>query len=60
MFDVITIGEALVEIMRPDRGQPLDGPGEFRGPFTSGAPALLPSPNKGLWKGHRRHTRLTY
>ena len=41
MFDVITIGEALVEIMRPNRDQPLDLPGEFLGPFASGAPAIF-------------------
>ncbi len=41
MFDVITVGEALVEIMRPDRDQPLDLPGEFLGPFASGAPAIF-------------------
>jgi sugar/nucleoside kinase (ribokinase family) len=41
MFDVITVGEALVEIMRPDRDQPLDTTGLFRGPFASGAPAIF-------------------
>ncbi|MCI0398954.1 MAG: sugar kinase [Chloroflexi bacterium] len=41
MFDVLTVGEALVEIMRPDRDQPLDKPGEFLGPFASGAPAIF-------------------
>jgi len=38
---VITLGEILVEIMRPSAGQPLDHPGEFRGPFASGAPAIF-------------------
>ena len=38
---VITLGEILVEIMRPASGQPLDHPGEFRGPFASGAPAIF-------------------
>jgi sugar/nucleoside kinase (ribokinase family) len=38
---VITLGEILVEIMRPTSGQPLDRPGEFRGPFASGAPAIF-------------------
>ena len=38
---VITLGEILVEIMRPTAGQPLDRPGEFRGPFASGAPAIF-------------------
>jgi sugar/nucleoside kinase (ribokinase family) len=37
----ISIGEALVEIMRPSTGQPLDRPGEFVGPFASGAPAIM-------------------
>ena len=41
MPKVITIGEALVEIMRSSAGQPLDVPGEFRGPFASGAPAIF-------------------
>jgi sugar/nucleoside kinase (ribokinase family) len=41
MFTVITIGEALVEIMRPSAGQPLDITGEFHGPFASGAPAIF-------------------
>lgn len=38
---IISIGEALVEIMRPEVGQPLDRPGDFRGPFASGAPAIF-------------------
>lgn len=41
MAEIITIGEILVEIMRPSVGQPLDRPGEFRGPFASGAPAIF-------------------
>lgn len=41
MANVVSIGEALVEIMRPSVGQPLDYPGEFRGPFASGAPAIF-------------------
>ena len=41
MPDFVTIGEALVEIMRPDRDWPLDRPGEFLGPFASGAPAIF-------------------
>ncbi|MEA3441830.1 MAG: sugar kinase [Chloroflexota bacterium] len=41
MHEVITIGEAIVEIMRPSAGQPLDTEGEFRGPFASGAPAIF-------------------
>jgi sugar/nucleoside kinase (ribokinase family) len=39
--DIITIGEILVEIMRPAAGQPLDRTGDFRGPFASGAPAIF-------------------
>ena len=41
MAEIITLGEILVEIMRPAAGQPLDRPGEFRGPFASGAPAIF-------------------
>jgi len=41
MPEIITLGEVLVEIMRPVAGQPLDQPGEFRGPFASGAPAIF-------------------
>ncbi len=39
--EIIAIGEALVEIMRPRRGLPLDRPGPFEGPFPSGAPAIF-------------------
>jgi sugar/nucleoside kinase (ribokinase family) len=41
MAEIITLGEILVEIMRPTVGQPLDRPGQFRGPFASGAPAIF-------------------
>lgn len=41
MPEIIVIGEILVEIMRAKVGQPLDQPGEFRGPFASGAPAIF-------------------
>jgi tagatose kinase len=37
--EVIALGEALVEVMRPRAGIPLDRPGPFEGPFPSGAPA---------------------
>jgi sugar/nucleoside kinase (ribokinase family) len=37
---LLVVGEALVEIMRPEPGLPLDAPGPFRGPFPSGAPAI--------------------
>lgn len=36
-----TMGEILVEIMRPRPGMALDQPGEFIGPFPSGAPAIF-------------------
>jgi sugar/nucleoside kinase (ribokinase family) len=38
---VLALGEALVEIMRPGAGQPLDRPGSFVGPLASGAPAIF-------------------
>jgi sugar/nucleoside kinase (ribokinase family) len=41
MIEIISLGETLVEIMRPTANQPLDHPGEFRGPFASGAPAIF-------------------
>lgn len=40
-FDILTIGEALVEIMRTDLDQPLDKPGLFTGPYPSGAPFIF-------------------
>lgn len=43
MAKIVTIGEALVEIMRTSRDQPLDRPGEFAGPYPSGAPAIFAS-----------------
>lgn len=39
--EIIAIGEALVEIMRPTAGVPLDETGLFQGPFASGAPAIF-------------------
>jgi len=36
-----TMGEMLVEIMRPEPGIELYEPGVFRGPFPSGAPAIF-------------------
>jgi sugar/nucleoside kinase (ribokinase family) len=41
MPKIIAIGEALVEIMRPDKGTPLDQAGLFEGPYASGAPAIF-------------------
>jgi len=40
-LDLLTVGEALVEIMRTDVGQPLDQPGPFTGPYPSGAPFIF-------------------
>ena len=41
MPQIIVVGEAVVEIMRPDISTPLDRPGQFNGPFASGAPAIF-------------------
>lgn len=38
---ILSIGEALVEIMRPQPDMPLDRPAYFVGPFPSGAPAIF-------------------
>lgn len=43
MPTIVTIGEALVEIMRTVHDQPLDRPATFVGPFPSGAPAIFAS-----------------
>jgi sugar/nucleoside kinase (ribokinase family) len=40
-LDILTFGEALAEIMRPDVDQPLDVPGPFVGPYPSGAPFIF-------------------
>lgn len=40
-MDLLTVGEALVEIMRTDIDQPLDQPGPFTGPYPSGAPFIF-------------------
>ncbi len=40
-IDILTIGEALVEVMRTDIDQPLDKPGPFVGPYPSGAPFIF-------------------
>lgn len=40
-LDILTFGEALVEVMRTDVGQPLDQPGLFTGPYPSGAPFIF-------------------
>ena len=41
LLDILTIGEALVEIMRAGPDQPLDQPGPFTGPYPSGAPFIF-------------------
>ncbi|MBC7236756.1 MAG: sugar kinase [Chloroflexi bacterium] len=43
MPEIVTVGEALVEIMRTERDRPLDRPALFSGPYPSGAPAILAS-----------------
>ena len=40
-LDILTIGEALVEVMRTDIDQPLNKPGPFVGPYPSGAPFIF-------------------
>ncbi len=40
MYDILTIGEILIEMMARDIGQNLGEPGVFLGPYTSGAPAI--------------------
>lgn len=40
-MDILTIGEALVEVMRTSIDQPLDRPGPFTGPYPSGAPFIF-------------------
>ena len=41
MCEIWIMGELLVEIMRPRVGMDLSMPGEFIGPFPSGAPAIF-------------------
>lgn len=38
---ILALGELLVEIMRTEKGVPLDTLGDLRGPFASGAPAIF-------------------
>lgn len=40
-LDLLTVGEALVEIMRTGINQPLDQAGPFIGPYPSGAPFIF-------------------
>ncbi|MCL2221514.1 MAG: sugar kinase [Oscillospiraceae bacterium] len=41
MAKIWTMGELLCEVMRPGLDVPLDKPGEFLGPYPSGAPAIF-------------------
>ena len=41
MTEVWTMGELLVEIMRPEPDLPLGRPGPFLGPYPSGAPGIF-------------------
>jgi sugar/nucleoside kinase (ribokinase family) len=40
-FDLLTVGEALVEVMRTGIDQPLNRAGPFIGPYPSGAPFIF-------------------
>jgi sugar/nucleoside kinase (ribokinase family) len=40
-LDLLTFGEALVEVMRTTVGDPLNRPGTFTGPYPSGAPFIF-------------------
>ncbi len=40
-LDILTIGEALVEVMRAGVDQPLSRPGPFTGPYPSSAPFIF-------------------
>lgn len=40
MYDIITIGEILVEVLTREVGQELSQPGVLLGPYPSGAPAI--------------------
>ncbi len=41
MTMIMSLGEVLVEIMRPERDLPLSKRGSFEGPFASGAPLIF-------------------
>ena len=56
-LDILTIGEALVEVMRTDIDQPLDKPGPFVGPYPSGAPFIFAVQAARLGYGNGRHRR---
>ena len=40
MYDIITVGEILVEMLAKEVGQELSEPGTYLGPYPSGAPAI--------------------
>lgn len=40
-IEVVSLGELLVEIFRKHVDQPFDQPGDFAGPYPSGAPAIF-------------------
>lgn len=40
MYDILTIGEILVEVLTKEVGQELSEPGTLLGPYPSGAPAI--------------------
>ena len=40
MFDIVIMGEMIVEIMRDREDAPLHEAGVFKGPYPSGAPAI--------------------
>lgn len=41
MAEIVTFGELLVEFVATRTGQTFDSPGNFEGPFASGAPAIF-------------------
>ena len=41
MYDIVTIGEILVEVLTNRIGQPFTESGYLRGPYPSGAPAIF-------------------
>ncbi len=51
-LDILTIGEALVKVMRIEVGQPFNRPGLFVGPYPSGdgarSSALCGQQSKGI------------
>jgi len=41
MYDILTIGEILAEVLTQSIDQPLSAPGDLTGPYPSGAPAIF-------------------